>query len=240
MVSPIKFSFISVLATLNLAGATLHGVYMRNDPGVGHVLEARQAMAIPNVPPQCASLCNTVNTELAPPGCTVAECCTASFERAYFNCLTCFVQAANSTSIPDALSIGQGIMDGFVQVCAARGAAVPSLTLTAGAPSASTSGGNQVSSTSGRSAASSVASSAASALSSLSSQITITGSAPSLPSASSQISVTSASSAGSVSGTLSASTASTSPTSNSAVKMKSDYLVMLGFTVLGMIGVTEL
>ncbi|KIM42931.1 hypothetical protein M413DRAFT_26892 [Hebeloma cylindrosporum] len=78
---------------------------------------------IPQVPSQCQSICNPVNTVISA-GCTPSSCCQASFEMAYFNCFLCVGQASGLTDYTEI----QTVLDEVVNECALIGNDLPKLT----------------------------------------------------------------------------------------------------------------
>ncbi|KAF8211628.1 hypothetical protein K438DRAFT_1807624 [Mycena galopus ATCC 62051] len=88
---------------------------------------SRRQSGIPPVPPQCATICDPVNTILETNTCTPSECCTTSFETNYFSCITCVLGAANATN--SSYTLAQGSLDTIVVDCAAEGITLPELTL---------------------------------------------------------------------------------------------------------------
>ncbi|KAF5371964.1 hypothetical protein D9615_008064 [Tricholomella constricta] len=85
-------------------------------------LSVRQSL--PNVPQQCKADCDPVNTIIANQ-CAPKECCTATFETQYYNCLLC---VGNSLNITD-YTAPQDTLDLFQQQCARNGLPIPTLTL---------------------------------------------------------------------------------------------------------------
>ncbi|KAH0586968.1 hypothetical protein H2248_005795 [Termitomyces sp. 'cryptogamus'] len=119
-----------------LVGALWGFTHTSARPGSAHVvverigyphdaglLNARQSDN-PDVPSQCKSTCDPVNTAIAN-NCTPQQCCTATFETQYYNCLVCFGSALNATDYSGA----QAVLKELEQECAAHGLGIPTLTL---------------------------------------------------------------------------------------------------------------
>ncbi|KAF8883396.1 hypothetical protein BD779DRAFT_1472482 [Infundibulicybe gibba] len=83
-----------------------------------HRLSIRQQP--PNVPDQCKSNCDPVNTMIAN-DCTPAQCCTDTFEREYGNCLRCVGEASNVTDY----TVPQQTIDLLFEKCEAMGFMIP-------------------------------------------------------------------------------------------------------------------
>jgi len=76
------------------------------------------------VPAQCAAICNPINSILTSDQCSPSQCCLASFENSYFNCLSCVGVSANVTDYGEP----QSIIDTLYDDCASLGIQLPVLT----------------------------------------------------------------------------------------------------------------
>ncbi|KDR74500.1 hypothetical protein GALMADRAFT_141530 [Galerina marginata CBS 339.88] len=83
----------------------------------------RRQTTIPDVPSQCTTVCNPVNTAIAS-GCPITTCCQSSFEMGYFNCFQCFENAINETDYAAA----QQVLDALVSECTSKGFSLQKLT----------------------------------------------------------------------------------------------------------------
>ncbi|KAJ7229142.1 hypothetical protein GGX14DRAFT_344859 [Mycena pura] len=87
----------------------------------------RRQNGVSDVPPQCVSDCDPINSILATNTCPPAECCTPQFEMGYFSCLKCVGLADNVTTAEFAQA--QGLVDALDIACSKLGFALPKLTL---------------------------------------------------------------------------------------------------------------
>lgn len=91
-------------------------------PDFRPVFQRRQS-TVPEVPSQCASVCSSVLPVLAA-GCTVTQCCLATYETQLFNCFMCVGEATNTTDYGEP----QITMDMVYDICASLGIQLAPLT----------------------------------------------------------------------------------------------------------------
>ncbi|KAJ7477226.1 hypothetical protein B0H11DRAFT_2030314 [Mycena galericulata] len=82
-----------------------------------------------DLPPQCDTTCDPINTLLASQACDTdpAQCCTTSFQSGYFSCLECVGFADNVTAA--GFAVAQTTLDNLTILCSEDGFALPELTL---------------------------------------------------------------------------------------------------------------
>ncbi|KAF9458000.1 hypothetical protein BDZ94DRAFT_1325830 [Collybia nuda] len=116
----VAIPFLITVAQLTIVGARSLGGQNLSIIRLG----ARQSNPLPVVPAQCKTTCDPVNSLIFSNTCPVSQCCTPSFEMAYFNCIICVGGVANLEDY----SAPQNILDRILSDCATRGRALPKLT----------------------------------------------------------------------------------------------------------------
>lgn len=123
MLLSVMIPFAGSLLSLPLSGARSLGTANLD---VGQISASRTGLiarqGTGNVPAQCKSMCDPVNSEIAG-GCTAQKCCTSTFETQYFNCAVC---VGNAVGITD-YTAPQAFLNAFRQQCASAGLQVPVL-----------------------------------------------------------------------------------------------------------------
>ncbi|KAF9004713.1 hypothetical protein BDQ17DRAFT_1424556 [Cyathus striatus] len=115
------WAILTAFQSLHIARAISFGFDRRIDIGLTRMLQSRQSN--PDVPAECQSVCDPVNSDIAN-GCTFAACCTSQFETGYFNCFQCVGQSINFTDF----TAPQQLIDGLLEECGQHGFAIPKLT----------------------------------------------------------------------------------------------------------------
>jgi len=123
--TPLRFISLAVWTLSAVHSVTSIPRLAGFSPRLALALNSRQS-GLPEVPPQCVSTCDPVNTILETNSCPPAECCTKSFQSEYFGCLKCVGLAANVTNAEWAQP--QALVDGLTVACSIEGFTLPELT----------------------------------------------------------------------------------------------------------------
>ncbi|KAF7301299.1 hypothetical protein MIND_00694900 [Mycena indigotica] len=135
--APLRLSGPRVIGVLKLAAFILPAVTgsaidrlklsANQNNELALALSERQNGGVPDVPPQCATVCNPINLILETGTCPPTTCCSPLFESGYFSCLLCVGKADNATSSDFAQA--QSLVDNLVVACSRLGFPLPDLTL---------------------------------------------------------------------------------------------------------------